>query len=134
MIAIQPVSPIDTLTLSLSIRRTASRKGTAGEVTIENRSNDSVEVPVDVHPLQHLDLQVCDDNGQLVSQGWYGNRFSPCWPTRVLRLLPGESYTHTIFLVGTVPSEMRQPGQYTIRAIYEYPGLRAESEPLTITI
>jgi hypothetical protein len=101
---------------------------------LENLSAAMLEIPAGVHPLQHLDLRVTDAAGSVVSEGWYGNRFSPAEAPADLRLKPGEKFVAPVALLGTVPPERRRPGTYVVQAIYDCPGLRAVSEPLTLTI
>ncbi len=134
MIALESDRLADRSTLKIGLRTVSHRSGMVGEVVIENRANVTAEIEIGIHPLQYLDLRVCDSQGEAVSEGWYGDRYSPSGETGPLRLLPGESFAHPVNLFWSVPPARRLPGQYTIRAIYEYLGLRAESEPLTITI
>lgn len=75
---------------------------------------------------------VTDSEGTVVSKRHYADIFSPPGEICTLRLAPGEKYTHNVSLLGNVPVVKRQPGYYTIRAVYEYRGLRATSEPLPL--
>jgi hypothetical protein len=105
-----------------------------GELELENLSRDVVEIRYDMSPLQYLELVVTGPSGDVVSQGYFGNRFSPFGEERVLRLRPGETFTGEVPLLGTVPREKRPPGTYQVQAVYEYNGVRAASEPLPVTI
>jgi hypothetical protein len=106
----------------------------AGEVELENTSSGVVEIEIDTHPLQYLNLVVRDAAGALVCAGHYGDIFSPPGETRTFRLAPGARYTHNVFLLGTVPEESRQPGRYSVQAIYASPELTALSTPLEIEL
>lgn len=107
---------------------------TAGEVEIENVSSDAIEMEVTMHPLQYLNLVITDAAGDLVSAAPYGNIFSPREIPYLLRLAPGEKYTHNVSLLGTVAEENQLAGTYTVHAVYEYNGLRAVSEPLQVQL
>lgn len=106
----------------------------AGEVELENLSAAPLDIPAAVHPLQYLDLRVTDASGAVVSAGWYGDQFSPAEGPADLRLLPGEKFIAPVALLGSVPAGRLGPGTYTVRAVYDCPGLRAASDPLTITL
>jgi hypothetical protein len=107
---------------------------TAGEVELENVSAGPVVIPASLHPLQHLDLEVTNAAGDHVSAGCYGDQFSPGEAPAELRLQPGETFVAPVFLLATVPPDRRRPGTYTVRAVFDGPGLRAVSDPLTLTI
>jgi hypothetical protein len=87
-----------------------------------------------MHPLQYLDLIVTDANGSPVPTRPYGNIFSPRGDTYTLRLAPGEKYVHNVSLLGNMPQENERPGTYVVRAVYEYQGLRAVSDPVTVAL
>lgn len=107
----------------------------AGEVELENLSQNSIEIEWDRHPLQHLDLVITDAAGSLVPATPYSDGFSPYSVTpQIFRLEPGEKYIHNVGLLGGVPKEKRLPGTYTVRAVYQYQGLKAVSEPLEVQI
>jgi len=116
--------------------RLTARHGnpTSGEIEIQNASSLAIDIPADVHPLQHLDIRVTDGQGKVVSTEWYGNQFSPAERGTTLRLNPGESYIAPVSLLATVPSSLRVPGAYTVQAVFEFPGMRIVSQPLTLTI
>jgi hypothetical protein len=105
-----------------------------GEVEIENVSQDVVEIEVTMHPLQYLELLITDAVGEPVAAPPYGHIFSPRERPYVLRLAPGEKYVHNVGLLGNVPEERRLPGTYTVRAVYEYDGLRAVSDLLRVSL
>jgi hypothetical protein len=105
-----------------------------GEVVLENTSPDVMEIEVQMSPLQYLNLVVKDAQGKVVSEGHYGDRFSPLESPHVLRLEPGERFIGNVSLLGTVPENKRLPGNYTIQAIYNYRSIRAFSEPFEIRL
>jgi len=106
----------------------------AGEIELENVSSQFLEIPIDLHPLQYLDLIVTGPDGSLVSGFVYGNLFSPLAESVTLRLLPGEKYVAPIALLGNVPPDKQLPGCYTVKAVYECGELRAESEPFVLCV
>jgi len=119
------------------LRHRVGRRGasaTAGEVEIENVSHEVIEIEVTMHPLQYLNLVITDAAGNLVPASPYGNIFSPREIPSILRLAPGERYTHNVSLLGNIPEEKKLTGSYTIRATYEYNALRAVSEPLSVQV
>jgi hypothetical protein len=103
-------------------------------VEIENVSADVIEIEVTMHPLQYLNLVIRDGAGNPVPAAPYGHIFSPRETSYILRLLPGEKYTHNVSLLGTVPEGNQLPGTYTVHAVYEYNGLKAVSEPLQVEV
>jgi hypothetical protein len=117
-------------------KRTSSRgpSPTAGEVELENISTVPLEVEVNSSPLQYLDLTVINATGEVVSERFYGDLFSPLVCPYTLRLEPGERYTGPVWLLGNVPKDKQLPGTYHVQAVFEYEGLRAISEPLAIEV
>jgi hypothetical protein len=87
-----------------------------------------------MHPLQYLTLSVTDPQGAPVPAPPYGNIFSPREKPYTFRLAPGGKYIHHISLLGLLAEEDLRPGTYVVRAIYDYRGLRAVSEPLTVEV
>ncbi len=123
--------------LACRLRHRVGRRGpspTAGEVEIENVSRDVVEIEVTMHPLQYLRLEITNALGDPVPAAPYGHLFSPREAPTLLRLAPGEKYTHPVSLLGTVAEEKQSAGTYTVQAIYEYNGLRAVSQPLKVQV
>jgi hypothetical protein len=59
---------------------------TAGEIELENASAEVVEIEYDMHPLQYLNLVVTDSAGVAVTEGHYGDVFSPLGKTRTFSL------------------------------------------------
>jgi hypothetical protein len=116
--------------------RTAGRwpSPIAGEVELENVSANVIEVEVWMHPLQYLNVVVRDSAGEVIPTSFYGDVFSPHEKPCTFRLLPGEKYTHSVSLLGTLPENKRLPGNYTAQAIYEYNGLKAVSEPVAVQV
>jgi hypothetical protein len=120
-------------------RKLWSRRGpvsspTAGEVEIDNVSSHVIEIEVRMHPLQYLHLEIVDACGNPVPAFPYGDFFSPREIPYIFRLAPGEKYIHNVGLLNGVPDEKQLPGTYTVRAVYEYPGMKAVSEPLEVQI
>jgi hypothetical protein len=107
---------------------------TAGEIELENSSPDVIEIATDRHPLQYLNLVVTDASGNVLSEGHYGDVFSPRGRIDTLRLTPGAKYHHVVFLLETLPRQKRLPGTYTVRAVYEYDGLTVISERLAVEL
>jgi hypothetical protein len=105
-----------------------------GEVELENTSAKPIEIALQMSPLQYLNLVVKDAAGNVVSEGHYGNRFSPLAEEYTFRLDPGQKYTHNVSLLGTVPESKQLPGRYTVQAVYQARGLTAVSAPLEIEL
>jgi hypothetical protein len=105
-----------------------------GEVELENTSAKPIEIELQMSPLQYLNLVVRDAAGNVVSEGHYGNRFSPLAEEYPFRLEPGQKYTHNVSLLGTVPETKQLPGRYTVQAVYQARGLTAVSAPLEIEL
>jgi hypothetical protein len=121
--------------IACRLRHAVGRGGaTAGEVEIENLSADVIEIPVAMHPLQYLSLVITDAVAAPVAAPPYGNMFSPREKPYLFRLAPGEKYTCNISLLGNLPAERQLPGSYTVRAVYEFNGLKAVSEPLQVEV
>jgi hypothetical protein len=123
--------------LACRLRHRPGRRGpspTAGEVEIENISQEEICIEVTMHPLQYLDLAITDAAGAPLPTRPYGNIFSPRETPYLLRLAPGEKYTHNVSLLGNVAAEKQLPGAYTVQAVYEHNGLRAVSEPVSVCL
>lgn len=105
-----------------------------GELELENLSEDVVEIAYQMSPLQYLDLVVTGPSGSVISERYFGDRFSPMREERVLRLQSGEKFVHDVPLMGTVPREKRVAGVYKVQAVYEYEGGRVVSEPVELTL
>jgi hypothetical protein len=106
----------------------------AGEVEVENTGHTAVEVEVRTSPLQYLNLIVADADGNVVSDAFYGDQFSPLTEPYAFRLEPGEKFTGPVSFLGNVPEKLWRPGEYTVRAVYEYNGMTAVSEPLRVRL
>jgi hypothetical protein len=133
----QPPIPAAQAILVCRLRHKQLLRGssaTAGEIELENSSPDVLEIETDRHPLQHLNLVVTDASRNLLSEGHYGDIFSPRGKVDTLRLAPGAKYQHPISLLETVPQEKRVSGTYLVRAVYAYNGLRVVSEPLAVEL
>jgi hypothetical protein len=106
----------------------------AGEVELENTSPEILEIEAGRSLLGHLDLVVRNAGGEVISNSFYGDMFSPLAEDYTVRLQPGEKYVGPVHLLRNVPEEKRQPGKYEVQAVFEYRGLRAASEPLTVEL
>jgi len=129
--------PVAQSLLICRLRHKPLRRGsspTAGEVELENSSSSAIEIETDMHPLQYLNIVVTDPRGSVLSEGHYGDIFSPLGRIDTLHLGPGEKYCHNVSLLGTLPQEKRLPGAYTVSAVYKYKGLRVVSEPLQVQL
>ncbi len=135
---LQAASPIQPpLTCRLRPKEVIGRRGpipNMGEVELENRSDAVVEIDYTMTPLQFLELEVFGAGGELVSEGHFGDHFSPRAEPAVLRLLPGEKFTANVPLLATVPHEKRRPGTYTVQASYRFQGIHLMAEPLTVEL
>src|SRR5690349_17088038 len=49
----------------------------SGEVELENVSSTPIQIELQMSPLQYLNLIVKDPAGNVISEGHYGDRFSP---------------------------------------------------------
>jgi hypothetical protein len=105
-----------------------------GEVELENTSEKPIAIPLQMSPLQYLNFVVKDAAGNVVSEGHYGNRFSPLAAIYTFRLEPGQKYVHNVSLLGTVPESKQLPGRYTVEAVYQARGQMAASGPLEIEL
>jgi hypothetical protein len=103
-------------------------------VELENASSHVLEIEVRSSPLQYLNLIVTDSQGHVVSDSFYGDLFSPLAEPHTLRLQPGEKFTGPVSLLGNVDEANRPPGVYTVVAVYDYKGLKAVSEPLSLQL
>jgi hypothetical protein len=130
-VAIQPV-------LACRIRKKThgrmAHSPLAGEVELENISGTRLEISVKMTLFQYLDLIVRDESGKVISEGYYGDIFSPLEKVYTIRLQPGEKYIGPVSLLGNVAPEKQRPGNYTVQAVFEYNGLRALSEPFPVSL
>jgi len=102
------------------------------EVAITNVSDNPVTIDCRNHVLEFLEVVVTDYTGKRVSEPGYGRTFPPCDQVYSLRLMPGETYTHRIGYLTTVPTEHRVAGTYTVQAAYTYRDITAVSPPVKI--
>ena len=115
-------------------QRQRGPSASAGEIELENISSKVLEIEVQTSPLQYLNLVVTDAAGKVLSDSFYGDLFSPLAEPYTLRLQPGEKFSAPVSLLGNVPEEKRQAGEYTVQPVYQYGGLRAVSEPLRVQL
>jgi hypothetical protein len=106
----------------------------SGEVELENTSSTLLQIELQMSPLQYLNLIVQDAAGNVISEGHYGERFSPVAEPYTFCLEPGQKYTHNVALLGTVPETKRRPGRYIVQAVYQARGLTAVSTPLALEL
>src|SRR4051812_40233124 len=99
--------PLGQTTLVCRLRRKPGRSPTAGEVELENTSPGVVELEVRSSPLQYLNLVITGPSGEVVSDWFYGELFSPLAEPYAFRLAPGEKFTANVSLLGNVPQEKR---------------------------
>ena len=112
----------------------AAASPAAGEVELENTSCGVVEIVSHMSPFQYLDMVFRDASGRVLSDGHYGDIFSPMEKPHTWRLQPGDKLVHPVSLTGIVPRERIVPGEYTVQAVYEYNDLRAVSEPFRFQV
>jgi hypothetical protein len=105
-----------------------------GELELENLSAGAVVIRYQMSPLQYLHLIVTGPSGAVVSEGHFGDRFSPMAEERELHLRPREKFVADIPLLGTVPREKRVPGAYKVQASYEYGTIKAVSAAIDVTV
>lgn len=105
-----------------------------GVLELENQSSAPLDIEYTLTPLQFLEFVVTGPDGAVASTGHFADRFSPSLEPSVLRLSPGGTFVARVPLLGTVLAENRRPGTYHVRAVYEYNGLRAVSEPVEIRL
>ncbi len=133
----QQQAPSQPLACRLRRKDVIGRRGPAacrGEVELENLSAAPLEIAYRMTVLQYLNLVVTDPDERVVSEGHFGDRFAPTLEPLVLRLEPGERFTANVHLLATVPNTLLPPGTYLIRAVYEYNGLKAVSEPVQVQL
>src|SRR4029077_18173460 len=105
-------APVRQVVLVGRLRRKQLRRGdspSAGEIELENITSEAVEIEADRHPLQYLDMVVTDAEGRVVSDGHYGDIFSPLGRIYTLRLAPGEKFSGPVSFVGNVPGDKQLP-------------------------
>jgi hypothetical protein len=133
----QPQAPSQALALRLRPTTVVGRRGPVanrGEVELENLSSAPLEIAYRMTALQYLNLVVTTADGRVVSEGHFGDRFAPTLDPLVLRLEPGEKYTANVHLFATVPQDPLPAGTYAVRAVYDYNGCRAVSEPVQVIV
>ncbi len=134
---VQPLAPSQPLACRLRRKEVIGQRGPVpnmAEVELENLSAAPLEIAYRMTVLQYLHLEVSGPDGGVVSEGHFGDRFAPTLEPLVLRLEPGDKLTASVHLFATVPHFPPPPGTYTIRAVYEYNGLRAVSDPVQVTV
>src|SRR5262249_18346428 len=134
---LQPAASSQPLACRLRRKEVKGRQGpepNMGEVELENLSAVPLEIAYWMTAFQYLHLIVTGPDGKLLSEGHFGDRFAPTREPTLLRLEPGEKFTANVHLFATVPQTPVPPGTYTIRAVYEYNGIRAISDPVEVII
>ena len=107
---------------------------TAGEIEIANDSLDTIEISHRGTILLHLNLVVRDGNGEVVSDGHYGNLFSPTRDSEIFHLLPGQAFRERVALFATVPPGKLKPGNYRVAAVFEAGGQRVASSEIEVIV
>jgi hypothetical protein len=133
----QPEAPWQPLHCRLRPKEMNGRRGSVchiGEVEVETVSAAALEIAYRMTVLPYLNLVVTDATGRVVSEGHFVDRFAPTLEPQRLRLEPGEKFTANAHLLATVPADSFPPGTYSVRAVYEYHGFRAASEPVLVTV
>ena len=105
-----------------------------GELELENLSTDAVVIRYQISPLQYLHLVVTGPSGAVVSEGHFGDRFSPIAEEQALQLRPQEKFVAEIPLLGTVPREKRVPGPYRVQASCEYGTIKVVSVAIDVVV
>jgi hypothetical protein len=134
---LQREAPSQPLACRLRVKQVIGRRGPVpnmGEVELENVSAAPLDIAYRMTVLQYLNLVVTRADGSVVSEGHFGDRFAPTLAPLVLRLDPGEKYTAPVHLLATVQCHPIPAGVYTVRAVYEYDGFRAVSDPVQVTV
>lgn len=110
----------------------SARSPIAGELELQNCSDDVVEIETPFNPLVFMNLIVKDESGTVVSEGHYGDRFSPAMEPRRFVLQPGETYVGPVHLLGNVPEEKLVSGTYVVQAVYRYQQIHVVSDPFEV--
>lgn len=133
----KPAAPPQPLACRLRRTEVIGRRGSVpnmGKIELENVSAAPLEIAYRMTALQYLNLFVTDPEGQVISEGHFGDRFAPTLEPCVLRLEPGEKFTTNVHQFATVRREPLPPGPYLVQAVYEYPGFRVVSEPVQVVL
>jgi hypothetical protein len=101
---------------------------------LENCSTLPLEIEYTMTPLQFFELVVTGPGGEVISEGYYSDRFSPSLDPSVLRLLPGETFTTRVSLLATVPLHKRLAGKYTAHGSYCFRGVPVMADPVTVEV
>ena len=132
-----PGAPLKPLACRLRHKEIVGRQGpvaSMGEVELENLSPNPLEISYRMTALQYLNLVVTDSQGNVVSEGHFGDRFAPTLEPQVLRLGPGEKFATKVHLFSTVACDPIPPGTYRVQAMYDYNGFQAVSDPVEVTV
>jgi hypothetical protein len=133
----QPAAPPQLLACRLRRKEVIGRRGpleNMAEVELENVSAGPLEISYQMTALQYLNLVVTDAAGRVVSEGHFGDRFAPTLEPQILRLEAGARFTADVSLFATLRQWPVPSGTYAVRAVYEYNGSRAVSEPVEVTV
>ena len=93
----------------------------AGEVTITNNSNETIDIGTTMGPLGLLELKVRDPNGDLVKTKHLASFRSIFSLIPIPHLLKsGESYSARLGLLHVVPKENRVVGTYKVKCVFTF--------------
>ena len=93
----------------------------AGEVTITNNSNETIDIGTTMGPLGFLDLKVRDPNGDVVKTKPLASLRSPSFKVTPHMLKAGESYRAPLgLLLFVVPKEKRVVGTYKVKGVFKF--------------
>lgn len=132
-----PLAESQQLTCRLRSKEFIGRNGPVphvAELELENLSGHEIEIEYQMAVLQYLDLIVRDATGKTISDRHYGDRFSPFELPKVLCIPTGQKFRANVNLFATVSQKPVAPGTYNVQAVFEYNDVRAESEPLEVTV
>jgi hypothetical protein len=133
----QPKAMAPLIACSLQSAELVGRNGPVpfmADVEIQNVSDKPLDIEYEMTVLQHLNLIVTDASGSVVSEGHFGDRFAPTEHPQTLHLEPGDKYSAKVSLFATAPGFRSIPGEYAVRAVYEYKKIRSVSTPVSVSV
>lgn len=104
-----------------------------GNVELANYSTRVLSIAFDVNPMQHLVAAVIDP----ITRAWecrYEALFEHRPRGGQLRLFPGERYSMSVDLLGTIPASELMVGRYAVEATYDYDGVRSRADPVELEV
>ena len=109
----------------------------SGRVEIKNISKQEIVITYNTSPWEFLDLEVADPTGKVISDGKYGDRFSPSTiiAERIVTLRPGDVFTRAVDVFGSSKETDRMtPGIYRVVAVFGYNEVLAKSDPVMLNL